>query len=427
MGSAGFRQHRKLGCNVAGGKLFRCKTSRLAARAVIKSSSILSPALGCKVFKDKKVVLSCSGRDIHWHGASKPVPKAAPRRIRIRKMHSLVIGGTRNLGPSIVRALLEQGHGVTVFNRGQTPDDLPPDVERLRGDRTDREQLKKALSKREFDLVIDTTLYNAAEAEAVVELFAGRIGRYVFLSTGQVYLVRLGLERPFREEDYSGPVMDEPPESNVSDHQNWVYGFEKRAAEDVFARAWEQREFPFTSLRLPIVNSERDHYDRLYGYFLRLQDGGPILIPEGDGLPLRHVYGEDVTQAIVRLASMNGGQGTAYNISQDETMSLESFLVLLAGLTGFPLSLVRVSREELEREAMLPDCSPFSGKWMSSLDNRRSKEELEIEYTPVETYLTRLVSYFQTMPTREIEGYRQRGRELELARSVPGLRSRASG
>ncbi len=342
-------------------------------------------------------------------------------------MHSLVIGGTRNLGPSIVRALLEQGHGVTVFNRGQTPDDLPPDVERLRGDRTDREQLKKALSKREFDLVIDTTLYNAVEAEAVVELFAGRIGRYVFLSTGQVYLVRLGLERPFREEDYSGPVMDEPPESNVSDHQNWVYGFEKRAAEDVFARAWEQREFPFTSLRLPIVNSERDHYDRLYGYFLRLQDGGPILIPEGDGLPLRHVYGEDVTQAIVRLASMNGGQGTAYNISQDETMSLESFLVLLAGLTGFPMSLLRVSREELERETMLPDCSPFSGKWMSSLDNRRSKEELEIEYTPVETYLRRLVSHLQTMPTREIEGYRQRARELELGRSVPGLRSGASG
>jgi nucleoside-diphosphate-sugar epimerase len=342
------------------------------------------------------------------------------------KMHSLIIGGTRNLGPSIVRALLQQGHGVTVFNRGQTPDDLPPEVERLRGDRTDREQLKQALGGREFDSVIDTTLYNAPEAEAAVELLAGRIGRYVFLSTGQVYLVRLGLERPFREEDYSGPVMDEPPASNVSDHQNWVYGFEKRAAENVFAHAWEQREFPFTSLRLPIVNSERDHYDRLYGYFRRLQDGGPILLPEGDGLPLRHVYGEDVTQAIVRLVTTDIGKGRAFNISQDETFSLQQFLELLAELMGSSLLAVRLSREELEREGLLPDCSPFSGKWMSSLENLRSKEELGISYTPVGTYLNKLVSCFQAVPARKIDGYLQRRREVDLARTIQGLRSMAS-
>jgi len=329
-------------------------------------------------------------------------------------MRSLIIGGTRNLGPSIVHALLQRGDEVAVFNRGQTRDDLPEEVERLRGDRTDPEQIKRVLGGREFDLVVDTTLYTGAEAETAVELFGGRAGRYIFLSTGQVYLVRTGVTRPFKEEDYTGPVMDQPPKSNTSDYENWLYGYDKRAAEDVFARAWAERKFPFTSLRLPMVNSERDHYDRMYGYFLRIQDGGPVLIPEGDGAPVRHVYGGDVVQAIMRVAENDSSKGCAYNIGQDETLTLAEFLELLAQLMHCPLKIVRVAREELARHGLLPYCSPFSGLWMSSLENARSKAELGMEYTPVASYVKNLVDYFLAMPKRKIEGYARRAQELEL-------------
>jgi len=330
-------------------------------------------------------------------------------------VRSLVIGGTRNLGPAIVHALLQRGDRVAVFNRAQTNNDLPGDVERLRGDRTDPQQLKRLLGGRDFDLVIDTTLYTGAEAEAVVELLSGRASRYIFLSTGQVYLVRLGLSRPYKEEDYPGPVMPAPARDDPQ-YESWLYGVDKRAAEEVFARAWQERKFPFTSLRLPMVNSQRDHYDRIYGYFLRLKDGGPILVPEGEGLPLRHVYGDDVVQAIMRVSSGDHGQGSAYNISQEETLTLEAFLELLAELVQARLRIARVPREKLEREGLLPDCSPFSGSWMSSLDNRRSKEELRMVYTPLRDYLTKLVNSFQSAPRREILGYKRRAREVEIAR-----------
>lgn len=330
-------------------------------------------------------------------------------------MRSLMIGGTRNLGPSIVHALLKQGHSVSVFNRGQTRDDLPEEVERLRGDRKDLAQLRAALGGRDYDLVVDTTLYTGLEAEAAVELFADRAGRYIFLSTGQVYLVRLGVKRPFKEEDYPGPVMAEPPRGDVSQYENWRYGFDKREAEDVFARAWNAGKFPFTSLRLPMVNSERDHYDRIYGYFLRLQDGGPILVPEDEGLPVRHVYGEDVVQAIQRLAASELGKGTAYNIGQDDTMSLQGFLEMMGELMHRPVKVVPVPRADLDRGGLLPECSPFSGLWMSSLENARSKAELGMVYTPMRAYVKKLVSYFQAMPERHTEGYAQRARELELA------------
>ncbi|HET8891292.1 MAG TPA: SDR family oxidoreductase [Candidatus Angelobacter sp.] len=332
-------------------------------------------------------------------------------------MRSLIIGGTRNLGPSIVHALLRRGDEVAVFNRGQTRDDLPEEVERLRGDRTDPEQLRRVLGGREFDLVVDTTLYTGAEADAAVGLFADRAGRYIFLSTGQVYLVRTGVKRPFREEDYAGPVMEQPPKSNTSDYENWLYGFDKRAAEDVFAGAWAERKFPFTSLRLPMVNSERDHYDRMYGYFLRIQDGGAVLIPEGDGAPVRHVYGGDAVQAIMRVVENDLSKGCAYNIGQDETLSLAEFLELLARLMHCPLKIVRVPREELNRQGLLPHCSPFSGLWMSSLENARSKAELGMVYTPVASYVKNLVDYFQAMPKRKIEGYEKRTQELELAKA----------
>src|ERR1700746_662848 len=106
--------------------------------------------------------------------------------------------------------------------------------------------------------------------------------------------------------------MEQPPKSNTSDYENWLYGFDKRAAEDVFTRAWAERKFPFTSLRLPMVNSERDHYDRIYGYMLRLQDGGPILVPEDGNQPIRHVYGDDVVQAVLRVAALEMSKGRAF-------------------------------------------------------------------------------------------------------------------
>jgi nucleoside-diphosphate-sugar epimerase len=330
-------------------------------------------------------------------------------------MRALIIGGTRNLGPSIVQALLQRGHEVTVFNRGRTVDDLPAQVERLRGDRSVAGQLQAALGNRSFDLVVDTTLYTGAEALPAIAHFTGRVGRYIFLSTGQVYLVRIGVERPFREEDYPGPLMSRPLEHEVSDVRNWLYGVEKREVEDAMASAWRDWGFPFTSLRLPMVNSERDHYDRIYGYWLRLQDGGPIVLPDESRLMLRHVYGSDVVRAVLRLAEGDDGKGEAYNIGQDETVPLEEFLAMLAHYVQRPLKLARVERADLNRANLLPQCSPFSDPWMSALDNSRSKRELGMAYTPLEAYLRELVAFFQSAPRREIPGYARRSEELAIA------------
>lgn len=332
-------------------------------------------------------------------------------------MQILIIGGTRNLGHALAFDLLEAGHTVTVFNRGKTSDSLPAAVERRHGDRTDPAQLEAALHGRDFDAVVDTALYRGAEAEAIIRLLRGRIGHYIFLSTGQVYLVREGLKRPFTEDDYPGRLMPAPKRSTYA-YEEWLYGIEKRKAEDALAAAWQEMGFPYTALRLPMVNSERDHFYRLYSYLLRLRDGGPILVPETPDYPLRHVYGGDVVRAIRLLITSGLGKGRAYNLSQDETVSLDEFLRTLGGLLGVEPQIVRLRRSLLEANGFLPDCSPFSERWMSELANDRSKAELGLRYTPLPEYLARLVDHYTAHPpATPPASYRRRKAEIDFGLS----------
>jgi nucleoside-diphosphate-sugar epimerase len=326
----------------------------------------------------------------------------------------MIIGGTRDLWRLLALELLQVGHHVTVFNGGQTPDQLPGDVRCLHGDRSNPAQLAQALMGRSFDVVVDTALHKGSDAQAITRLLEGRISHYIFISTGQVYLVRRDVQQPFVEADYDGPLMEAPAQC-TRDHEAWTFGVQKRQAEDMLAMAWESRRFPYTSLRLPMVITEQDHFQRIYGYLLRLRDGGPILIPTTSRLLLRHVYGADVVRAIRVLISTGFGKGCAYNISQDETLALQEFLALLAGLAGCELHLAPVDPQGLEARDLLLDCSPFGDPWMSALNNRRSKDELGLQYTPLVVYLQRLITYYATHCPPIPAGYRRRREELKLA------------
>src|SRR5215204_5388226 len=97
----------------------------------------------------------------------------------------LVIGGRRNMGYFLTQRLLEVGHKVTILNRGMSPDDLPDTVHRLRADRTDTQQMRRALLAKSFDVVVDFVMHRGHEAETIIDLLTDKVGHYIFISTGQ--------------------------------------------------------------------------------------------------------------------------------------------------------------------------------------------------------------------------------------------------
>lgn len=326
----------------------------------------------------------------------------------------LIIGGTRNMGYYLARQLAESGADLTLLNRGITQDDLPRAIHRLHADRSDSKQIRRALLAKRFDVVVDFVMFRQEEAETAIDIFRDNIDHYIVISSGQVYLVREGLERPYHEDDYAGSVMDAPSENSYA-YEEWLYGVQKREVEDHFRQEWQRSRFPYTSLRLPMVNSVRDQFHRVYNYFLRLRDGGVLLIPETPNVALNHVYALDVVTAIRRIIQTGEGKGEAFNIAQDEHLALDEFLSLMASIMEVELHLQRVNRAELEANGFLPDCSPFSERWMSALDNGRSKEELGIAYTPLAEYLETLIRHYQSHVIAPPLTFRRRRAELSLA------------
>ncbi len=306
---------------------------------------------------------------------------------------------------------------MTLLNRGITRADLPGSIHRLNVDRTDHRQMRRALLAKSFDVVVDFVLYRGEEAQTIIELFRDSTDHYIALSSGQVYLVREGGQRPYREEDYAGRLMPAPKQNSYA-YEEWRYGMLKRDAEDLLMREWEGSGFPSTILRLPMVNGARDPFNRLYNYYLRLRDGGVVVVPTTPNYPLNHVYAQDVVNVLLQLIESGAGVGRAYNISQDEHVSHDEFLGLLAHIMGVRLITIQVKRSELVANGFLPDCAPFSERWMSALDNSRSKTELGIVYTPLRDYIAELVAHYDAHSPPPPTSYRRRRAELQFARSL---------
>jgi nucleoside-diphosphate-sugar epimerase len=204
------------------------------------------------------------------------------------------------------------------------------------------------------------------------------------------------------------------PRREAADYPSWLYGVDKRNAEAVFNAS----ALPVTTLRLPMVASERDHYGRIQGYVARILDGKPILIPDEKGLPIRHVYVRDVADLVANLVDTDAAINGAFNISWGESMTLDEFLDTLASAANVVVNVDRLPRANLEAKGLLPDCSPFSGKWMSELDNSMSLDAFRdagISYTSPAGYLPLIVAdYMERWQSNGLvpDGYRQRSLEV---------------
>jgi len=126
--------------------------------------------------------------------AATHLPRMFAEKIRTKKI--LILGGTGFLGPPIVERALEQGHTVTLFNRGQSNVDLFPNVEKIHGDR-EKGDLGGLTNDRRWDVVIDVWANDPAVVVPMGKLLGKRTDYYHFVSSIAAYA------------DYSKIGMDE--------------------------------------------------------------------------------------------------------------------------------------------------------------------------------------------------------------------------
>ena len=288
-------------------------------------------------------------------------------------MNILIIGGTGLISTSISRQLMEAGHHLTLYNRGQTEPRLPGNYQVIRGDRNEFAAFEEKMSSAgPFDCVIDMVTFKPEQAESTIRAFSGRVGQFVFCSTVDVYT----------KPPATFPVLESHVRIALSD-----YGRDKAKCEDLFMEAHKAGHFPVTILRPASTYGEGGNIIHTFGwetYFLdRLRKGKPVIV-HGDGEALWvscHI--DDVARAFVNAVGNEQAFGNAYHLTGEEWQTWNQYHDRLAEAIGAPKpTLLHIPADILVR--ISPEhtmITYLNFQYSNIFDNSAAKRDLGFEVT----------------------------------------------
>lgn len=251
----------------------------------------------------------------------------------------LVLGGTGFVGGHLVAALCEQGHNVSILNRGKTEHSLPAGVERLVADRTDASQMRTALHGREWDAVYDVSGFvmaaGGSDLDDLLDLLDGRVGRYVYTSSIMAYDQNWGGVFPWSEDQ---PTNPDGPTS---------YGGFKAISEASLLRRHTETGFPATIARpAAIYGPDNNIFDMETPMFLRLLQSRPILVPHEGLVVGSYGHVDDLCRAMITMATHSDAPGQVFNVS-GESVDARRYISVLADIVGVEPNIVDVPRSML--------------------------------------------------------------------------------
>jgi 2'-hydroxyisoflavone reductase len=206
-------------------------------------------------------------------------------------MQMLIVGGTSFVGRAIAWSAWHQGHEVSVFNRGVTPNDLPEAIERLTGD---RHADLSALADRSFDVTVDATAYRPSDVERLSVALGERGGHYVQISSISAY------------EDPPAPGATEATLSIVDDPEDLeapvgpkTYGPLKASSERA---GWTYFGEGSTMVRPTFVIGSFDATLRFPYWVERVRRGGVVAVPGPRDTFLQWIDARDLANFVVHVS-----------------------------------------------------------------------------------------------------------------------------
>lgn len=259
-------------------------------------------------------------------------------------MNILILGGTIFLGRHFVDVALASGHTVTLFNRGKTNSDLYPEVEKLRGDRTNLADLQ-ILRDRHWDAVIDTCGYFPHIVQLSAQALASSVERYVFISSISVY----GEPPTTHDIDENTPVA-QLAGKYLADYADESYGNRKALCEQVV-----ENELPGRTLNIRpgLIVGPYDPSDRFTYWPARLQLGGTVLAPGNPDAPVQIIDVRDLAEWTIRMIE-NQQIGIVNATGPEVPLSMEQVLETCQQVAGKAAEFVWVDDEFLLEQGVTP-------------------------------------------------------------------------
>lgn len=245
-------------------------------------------------------------------------------------MRVLFIGGAGVISSACAAMAVQQGIDLTFLNRGQSTDrPAPAGVTLLRGDMRDPASAAHALAGRSFDVVVDWIAFTPQHIATDLELFRGRVGQYIFISSASAY----------QTPPASLPVLESTP----LDNPFWDYSRQKIACEERLVRAYRDERFPITIVR-PSHTYDAGKVPLLGGYtsLQRMKQGQAVLV-YGDGTSLWTLtHSRDFAKGFTPLLGNPRAIGEAVHITSDEWLTWNQIYQTMAAALGVEAQLVHV-------------------------------------------------------------------------------------
>lgn len=249
-------------------------------------------------------------------------------------MKVLFIGGTGIISSACSQLAVERGIELYLLNRGQTSTrPVPEGAEVLIGDIRKPATVLDAIGDMTFDVVVDWIVFTEPQLETDLELFWGRTGQYIFISSASAY------HKPVR----SLPITESTPVHNPY----WQYSRDKIACEERLMRAYREEGFPMTIVR-PSHTYDKTllPFHGRYTVVDRMRQGKPVVV-HGDGTSLWVLtHHRDFAKAFVGLLGDPRTLGETYHITSDEVLTWNQIFRIVARAAGVEdPKLVHVSSE----------------------------------------------------------------------------------
>ena len=244
-------------------------------------------------------------------------------------MRILMMGGTRFIGVYLTKMLVEQGHEVVLFNRGNKPAPVEG-LKQIHGDRTDASQLKEKLSSENFDAIFDNNGRELSDTQPLAEIFKDRVQHFVYMSSAGVYLK--SDQMPHVEGDAVDPK---------SRHKG---KFETEAY-------LTQQGLPVTSIRPTYIYGPQNYNDLEAWFFDRIVRNRPIPIP-GNGLHITQFgHVKDLAAAMAAVLGKSQAVGQIYNVSGDRYVTFDGLAracAIAAGKSDQDLQIVHYDAKKFD-------------------------------------------------------------------------------